>query len=851
MAPYSRDFLLALGFGVGDTSVGTLCENDDLSCPPQGGAIKPAQFLVLMVVLWGPVWAGEIPPLEKIMSDPSWLGTPPSGVLWSPDGERLYFRMRDPNSPLSRKVLYQADLGGGPARLIPEKELGQIPAEGGEWDRKQQRYVYTQWGDLFLYTILSKEGLSKEGLSREGLPSEGPYGVGADGSLCQITRTLRRESAHRFSHDQKRILFSSERQIYAWDVERGSVSQLTDIRAGEDPSQESLADPTTQKGWIREQELQIFEVLRRRKEQREQIRAHEESRHHDPTAPPKSIWLGKKGEIVDLMLSPDERYATLSLEQRASSAERTEVPHFIQESGFVEADSARPKVGAPQSRYHFAVVELESGDVTWIDHEQIPGADSELSLRIHRPHYNLAGTRAFVQIYSGDSHHRWIMELDWKRSELSLIDHQQDSAWVGWAPGIGRFGSPGDAGWLPDDGSSDNAQVWFLSEASGWLHLYRGGREQTPTALTQGPFEVYHPILSRSGKWWYFHSNESDPGERHLYRMAFDGGVREALTTGPRRVYASISPDEKRIALLSSTAHRPAELYLKKLTPGARERRLLASISEEFKDYDWMVPEFVSIPSRDGTRLAARLFRPKGRPEIPGAAVIFVHGAGYLQEAHKGWSGYFREYMFHNLLASRGFTVLDLDFRASAGHGRDFRTAIHEHMGGLDLSDQVVGARWLVEECAVDPMRIGIYGGSYGGFITLMALFRHSDVFAAGAALRPVTDWAHYNHSYTAPILGGSPAENPEAYRRSSPIYFADGLRGRLLICHGMVDDNVHYQDSVRLVQRLIELKKQSWEFASYPVERHSFREPESWLDEYRRIFKLFLEMQRKRRLAI
>ncbi len=139
----------------------------------------------------------------------------------------------------------------------------------------------------------------------------------------------------------------------------------------------------------------------------------------------------------------------------------------------------------------------------------------------------------------------------------------------------------------------------------------------------------------------------------------------------------------------------------------------------------------------------------------------------------------------------------------------------------------------------MDPARIGVYGGSYGGFLTLMALFEKPELFACGAALRPVTDWAHYSQSYTANILN-TPEVDPEAYWKSSPIEHAAGLARPLLICHGMLDDNVFFQDSVRLTQRLIELGKQDFEVALYPVEAHSFREPSSWLDEYRRILALF-----------
>jgi dipeptidyl aminopeptidase/acylaminoacyl peptidase len=162
--------------------------------------------------------------------------------------------------------------------------------------------------------------------------------------------------------------------------------------------------------------------------------------------------------------------------------------------------------------------------------------------------------------------------------------------------------------------------------------------------------------------------------------------------------------------------------------------------------------------------------------------VVFVHGAGYLQNAHLGWSSYFREFMFHTLLTRRGYVVLDMDYRASRGYGRDWRTAIYRQMGTPELEDLQDGVAWLVDHHGVDPGRVGVYGGSYGGFMALMALFKDPDLFATGAALRPVTDWAHYNHPYTSNILN-TPELDPEAYEASSPIEFAAGLEKPLLLC--------------------------------------------------------------------
>ena len=268
--------------------------------------------------------------------------------------------------------------------------------------------------------------------------------------------------------------------------------------------------------------------------------------------------------------------------------------------------------------------------------------------------------------------------------------------------------------------------------------------------------------------------------------------------------------------------------------------QLTTSPTKEWLSFPWIVPEIVMIPASDGVKVPARIYRPSDMGAKPnGAGVIFVHGAGYLHNVHKYWSDYAREYMFNQYLASKGYVVLDADYRGSAGYGRDWRVAIYRHMGGRDLQDEVDASRYLQKEFGIPPERVGIYGGSYGGFMTLMALFTEPKHFGAGAALRSVTDWAHYNHWYTSRILN-LPQDDSVAYRQSSPIYFAEGLEDPLLMAHGMVDDNVEFQDIVRLTQRLIELGKTDWTLAPYPVERHAFLRPSSWADEYRRIFELF-----------
>lgn len=749
--------------------------------------------------------------VEMIMRDPKWMGTAPSQVFWSEDGRWVYFNWRQEGDEADS--LYVVSAQGGTPRRVSIEERKKLPSRFGSYTKDWSKKVYTRDGDLFVFDIRRNQE-------------------------TRLTRTIAPESNPRFTFDEKNIVFERENNLYLRDLTAGTEIQLTNIRSGSQPQEPRK---TELQRFLEKQQLELFEVLRKRKNDRE---ARERLQKLLEDRKPKAYHIGQKN-VSSLLLSPDGQYVTFILSQSASEAKQTVVPNYVTASGFTENINARSKVGEPQTTFEFYVYNIVLDSVLQVKPDDIPGvvpakAPNDTSktrprpraVSYNGPYWSDDGKNAFVQLFSQDNKDRWIVLLDVEKAKFTtVLEHQHDDAWIG-GPGIRGFGFGASVGWMPD-----NKRIWFQSEADGYSHLYTVTLDgKTKTQLTKGKFEVYEPRLSRDKKRWYFSSNEIHFGERHLYTMPVEGGPRTRVTAMEGRNDAEISPDEKRLAILYSFSNRLPELYLMDNQPGAKAVQITSSRSKEFASYDWRAPEVLTFKARDGADVPARLYRPE-KPN--GAAVIFVHGAGYLQNAHKWWSSYFREYMFHNILADKGYTVLDIDYRASAGLGRDWRTAIYRYMGGKDLDDHVDGAKWLVEKHGIDPKRIGIYGGSYGGFITLMAMFTAPDVFAAGAALRPVTDWAHYNHGYTSNILN-IPQEDTVAYRRSSPIYHAEGLKGALLICHGMVDVNVHFQDAVRLVQRLIELKKENWEMAIYPVEDHGFVEPTSWMDEYKRILKLF-----------
>ena len=333
--------------------------------------------------------------------------------------------------------------------------------------------------------------------------------------------------------------------------------------------------------------------------------------------------------------------------------------------------------------------------------------------------------------------------------------------------------------------------------------------------------------------------NRAWPGDYEVCATNRSGNVREITALDGVEDF-SLSPDSKTLLLRYSSSYMPAQAAVVNVADGATVK-LTDTRTTEFKARNWITPEFVQVPSKHGAGTVwAKLYKPaqfEAGKKYP--IVMFVHGAGYLQNVHTHYPTYFREQMFNNMLVQKGYIVLDMDYRASAGYGRDWRTAIYRQMGHPELEDYLDGVDWLVTTQHGNREQVGIYGGSYGGFMSFMALFRAPETFKAGAALRPVTDWTSYNHEYTSNILN-TPQLDPEAYKKSSPIEYVENFRGNLLISHGMMDDNVFYQDSVRLSQRLIELKKDKWELASYPLERHAYVHPESWYDQYRRIYELF-----------
>ncbi|HEV3057480.1 MAG TPA: prolyl oligopeptidase family serine peptidase [Vicinamibacterales bacterium] len=751
--------------------------------------------------------------VDSIMRGPRLVGYPQTGLRWSGDSSRLYFEWRRPAD--EEAATYVVPKDGGEPHKLSDEERRVAPPPSGVWDRAHRRVLFVDDGDIALVDTVA-------------------------GTRRQITRTIGNEGNPRWARKESAVTFTRDNNLFIVPVDAGApnvvggaggpggpggpggIVQLTDVTSRKREPRE-----TDSQKFVKAEEQKLIEHTRVEAEKKKKAEEKEKK-----LALPK-YELAERQSAQDLQLSPDGKHVFITIVERAESAKRPAVPNYVTESSYTEDIPARTFVGDAQDKRTLVVMNLETATSQVVDASFADKRDVRWSM----PQLSEDGSLAVATVRAHDNKDRWLVAVDAETGKSRVVDALHDDAWV---REFGGFGPDASFGFL-----ADQRHLWFLSERDGWMHLYTidaAAAGATARQLTQGKWEITDIALSGDRKKFYITSTEVHPGERHLYAMPIEGGDRTKLTSMPGGNAGDVSPDDSTIGLVYSFSNKPHEVYVMPNRPGASAKQMTTTPTDEWRSFKWIDPQLVTYKTRDGVDVYARLFTPEmaGAKRDPAApAVVFVHGAGYAQNAHRYWASYYREYMFHNLLASRGYVVLDPDYRASSGYGRDWRTAIYRHMGGHDLDDVVDGARFLVEKQRVNAKRIGVYGGSYGGFITLMAMFTSPDTFAAGAALRPVTDWSHYNHGYTSNILN-EPQTDPDAYRKSSPIYFAEGLKGHLLILHGMVDTNVLFQDSVRLVQRLIELRKENWSIAPFPVENHGFEEETSWADEYKRILKLF-----------
>lgn len=460
-----------------------------------------------------------------------------------------------------------------------------------------------------------------------------------------------------------------------------------------------------------------------------------------------------------------------------------------------------PKAGDPNSFARIGVMELETGQVTWMDTGDNP------DVYLARMEWAASSDELVIQRMNRHQNRIDVMMADANSGHTRVLFTEESDTWVDvdldlrWVEGGQRF-------------------LW-TSERDGFEHIYLYARDGSLVRqLTSGAWDVQGTAgLDRDGRL-YFTAAREGPLERHLYRVPLSGGDVERLTSEAGTHGVDLAPGGTFFVDRHTRRGRPRVITLRE-GDGRVVRTLVdnARLAGALERTELADPEFFTFETSDGVSLNGWMIKPpdfvEGR-RYP--VVIYVYGGPGSQTVTDSWGG--TRYLWHQMLAQEGFVVASVDNRGTGARGRDFKNITYMNLGDWESRDQVEAARYLGSLPFVDAGRMAIWGWSYGGYMTLMSMARGGDLFAAGVSVAPVTSWRFYDTIYTERYMR-TPRENPEGYRRSAPIEHAAEITGDLLLVHGTGDDNVHFQNSVQMIHRLQEAGVQ-FDLMIYPNKTHS-----------------------------
>lgn len=457
-----------------------------------------------------------------------------------------------------------------------------------------------------------------------------------------------------------------------------------------------------------------------------------------------------------------------------------------------------PKAGDPNPIVRVGIVDSGGGDIVWAD------TDTSDDSYIARVYWLGDGRGVSMEKLNRDQDHLEVLFADAASGKTDLALEESSDTWINITYLRHYF--------------RDERRFLWGSERDGHSHLYLYNLDGSLIRqLTSGPWEVFDidGVDEKHGKV-YFTANEGDPAQRHLYVVSEKGGDIQRISREEGTHASTMSPDHRYYIDRFSAATRPTRVSVHE--SGGKELFAIGDqAGKRFRSYQWPAAEFFTFED-GGIIYPAMIFKPRDfDPTQKYPVIVYTYGGPGDQVVQKRWS---RNHLFHGMLADQGFIVFAMDNRGAMGYGKAWEDWLLRRMGKVELEDQLAGVRWLRAQPWVDGDRIGIWGWSYGAYMTLTALFKAGDVYKAGGAVAPVSDWHLYDSIYTERYLK-RPQDNEQGYEESSPINFVDDFQGKLLLMAGEADDNVHFQNTDQLTQKLIRAGK-DFDLMVYPQKKHS-----------------------------
>ena len=488
-----------------------------------------------------------------------------------------------------------------------------------------------------------------------------------------------------------------------------------------------------------------------------------------------------------------------------------------------QEDHRYPFAGKPNARVRLGVVDLAGGEVQWLD----LGHDPDIYLA--RVNW-LPNGRLTAQVLNREQTQLDLLEFDVQNGQKRILVRETSDVWINLHNCFRSLKT------LPGQGGA--GFVW-ASERTGFRHLYlyqADGKEIRP--LTRGNWQVDSVAgVDAEQGMIYFMASKDAPTESHLYRVSLLGGEPQRLTEEPGMHSVVLDIKNKRFVDVGQALDSPPSIQLKSLKDGRLLTTIFAKTREPVAAFSLPTPEIVTLRNRTDVLLYGALYHPPasfGKGPFP--TIVSVYGGPHAQRVTNSWL--LTVDMRAQYLASQGYLVFKLDNQGSARRGLGFEAPLKHNMGDVEVADQVDGVRWLVNQGLTDAARVGIYGWSYGGYMASMSLARAADTFQVAVAGAPVTHWDGYDTCYTERYMG-LPQANPTGYAISNVMHHVDKIEGKLLLVHGLIDENVHFRHTARLINGLIAAGK-SYELLLFPDERHMPRKADGRLYMEQQIYDFF-----------
>jgi dipeptidyl-peptidase 4 len=715
--------------------------------------------------------------IERIYGEPSLSGSPTTGIEWSPDSKRISYLVRDPQCSNTGTELWTMDAATGERKVLVNSETLKTITQPQKTKSTQATGLGRIEPGSYFWSPAGDSLLFAGSTSLVLLDLK----TMAPRPLVSGDRDI---EDPKFSPDGKWVSFVRDWNLWVVNAATGETKAIS-IGGSEEILKGKL-------DWVYPEELDLTTAY---------------------------WWSPDSSKIAFLEMDerPVTRYPIKDMSSPVGALEYTRFPQAGEPNPIVRVGVARVADGQPSQ-------------TKWMD----TGADTDVYLA--RVVWLHNGGRVAIERLNRAQNRLDLLFCDAATGASQIILTDTDKYWINISDDLYFF--------------SDDKRFLWSSERSGFRHYYlydlsgkqsdqlTGGNWGITGTSGFGPGVVKHPEVDEANGEIYFLSNKDDVTDTQLYQLSLHDKSIARITRETGTHSVRFAPDHFGFEDTYSNEMTPPRQSLFR-TNGTRVALINENHVPELAEYHFSPPDFVNVPAQDGTKLSAMTIKP---PHFDSSrkypVLVDVYGGPQEQYVRNTWEG--GNFLWLEMMAEKGYIVFRIDNRGSYNRGHAFETSIYHQLGKVELEDQLAGVNYLKSLPYVDGSRMGIWGWSYGAYMTLEAMVNAPDIFKAGVAVAPVTDWLLYDTIYTERYMG-RPQEDYDAYKNSSPVNQIANLKGKLMLAHGTGDDNVHFANTAEVLSELIAHGNYPADMLIFPGRGHSIGDSPARIELFQRITEFFL----------